>query len=112
MNTHHKPERSVKQRLPIALAVTALAIAVSGSTPVGHAGALPGGTSGALASDNRGEYASPELLQLGFGPGGPPAASGTPVKEAASVGTGRDYASAEIIQLGYGPGGPPASGRS
>ncbi len=37
MNTHHKPARAAKQRLPIVLAATALGVAVFGSTPVGHA---------------------------------------------------------------------------
>jgi len=37
VNIHHKPARVAKRRLPIVLAATALAVAVFGSTPVGHA---------------------------------------------------------------------------
>ena len=92
----------VTQRIRSHTLVAALALAV----------ALAAGTSGAFASGGRGDYASPELIQLGSGPGGPPAASVSPVRKPASAGAGRDYGSAEIIQLGYGPGGPPASGRS
>jgi hypothetical protein len=74
--------------------------------------ALAAAAGGALGSDNRGDYASPELIQLGSGPGGPPAASVSRVRQTANVGTARDYGSAEIIRLGHGPGGPPASGGS
>jgi hypothetical protein len=115
LSVHGSPEEgggAGKRRIPTVLAATALAVAVIGSTPVGHAVAHPTEGSGALASGNRSNYASPELLQLGFGPAGPPAASGSPVRETASAGAGRDYGSAEIIQLGHGPGGPPASGPS
>ena len=65
--------------------------------------------SGAFASSGSGsDYAAPEIIQLGYGPGGPAgirtvaAASGAP----ASLRSGSDYAAPEIIQLGYGPGGP------
>ena len=74
--------------------------------------ALAAAANGALGSDNRGDYASPERIQLGSGPGGPPAASVSPFRQTANVGTARDYGAAEIIRLGHGPGGPPASGRS
>ena len=87
-----------RHRIPIVVAVLAVAVAAA--------------TSGALGSDNRGDYASPEFIQLGFGPGGPPAASVSHVRQTTDVGTARDYGSAEIIQLGHGPGGQPASRRS
>jgi hypothetical protein len=68
---------------------------------------------GALASIASGsDYAAPDVLQLGYGPGGPPSAEASLVREPAQAGSGSAYGSAEIIQLGYGPGGPPASGRS
>jgi hypothetical protein len=86
-----------RHRIPTVVAVLAVAFAAA--------------TNGALGSDNRGDYASPELIQLGVGPGGPPAASAS-VRQTANVGTLRDYGSAEIIQLGHGPGGPPAFGGS
>ena len=85
-----------RHRIPTVVAVLAVAVAAAAN--------------GALGSDNRGDYASPELIQLGFGPGGPPAASS--VRQTANVGTARDYGSAEIIQLGHGPGGPSDSGRT
>ena len=85
-----------RHRIPIVVAVLTVAFAAA--------------TNGALGSDNRGDYASPELIQLGFGPGGPPAASASSVRQPANVGTAHDYGSAEIIQLGHGPGGPPAGG--
>jgi hypothetical protein len=87
-----------RHRIPTLVGILAVALAVA--------------TNGALGSDNRHDYASPELIQFGFGPGGPPAASVSPVRRTANVGTARDYGSAEIIQLGHGPGGPPASGGS
>ena len=87
-----------RHRIPTVVAVLAVALAAA--------------TNGALGSDNRTDYASPELIQLGSGPGGPPAGSVSPVRQTTDVGTARDYGSAEIIQLGLGPGGPPASGRS
>jgi hypothetical protein len=87
-----------RHRIPTLVAVLAVALAAAAG--------------GALGSDNRGDYASPELIQLGSGPGGPPAASVSPVRQTANVGTARDYGSAEIIRLGHGPGGPPASGGS
>lgn len=71
---------------------------------------LAAGTSGALAGgQSPGDYASPEIIQQGYGPGGPPVSWPASVRETASAGTGRDYASPELIQLGYGPGGPSAS---
>jgi hypothetical protein len=85
-----------RHRIPTVVAVLAVAFAAA--------------TYGASGSDNRGDYASPELIQLGFGPGGPPAASASSVRQSANVGTAHDYGSAEIIQLGHGPGGPPAGG--
>ena len=85
---------TTRHRIPTVVAVLAVAFAAA--------------TYGASGSNNRGDYASPELIQLGFGPGGPPAASS--VRQTANVGTARDYGSAEIIQLGHGPGGPPAGG--
>ena len=85
-----------RHRIPIVVAVLTVAFAAA--------------TNGALGSDNRGDYASPELIQLGFGPGGPPAASASSVRQPANVGTAHDYGSAEIIQFGHGPGGPPAGG--
>ena len=87
-----------RHRIPAVVAVLAVAFAAA--------------TNGALGSDNRGDYASPELIQLGAGPGGPPAASASPLRQAANVATLRDYGSAEIVQLGHGPGGPPALGGS
>ena len=87
-----------RHRIPTVIAVLAVAFAAA--------------SNGALGSDNRGDYASPELIQLGFGPGGPPAAPVSPVRQTTNVGTARDYGSAEMIQLGHGPGGPSASGRS
>ena len=87
-----------RHRIPTVVAVLAVAVAAA--------------TNGALGSDNRGDYASPELIQLGSGPGGPPAASVSPVRQTTDLGTARDYGAAEIIQLGHGPGGPPDSGRS
>lgn len=87
-----------RHRIPTVVAVLAVAVAAAAN--------------GALGSDNRGDYASPELIQLGSGPGGPPAASVSPVRQATDLGTARDYGSAEIIQAGHGPGGPPDSGRS
>ena len=73
--------------------------------------ALAAGTNGALASGEGrpGDYASPELLQLGSGPGGPHVSSVSPVVLKASTSASGDYGSPEIIQLGYGPGGPRAS---
>ena len=75
---------------------------------VGLAVASFAGASGAFASFEGGsDYAAPEIIQLGYGPGGPAAirsvaaASGSP----ASFESGSDYAAPEIIQLGYGPGG-------
>ena len=85
---------TTRHRIPTVVAVLAVAFAAA--------------TYGASGSNNRGDYASPELIQLGFGPGGPPAASS--VRQTANVGTARDYGSAEIVQLGHGPGGPPAGG--
>lgn len=87
-----------RHRIPIVVAVLTVAFAAA--------------TNGALGSDNRGDYASPELIQLGSGPGGPPAASASSVRQTTNVATGSDYGSAAIVQRGYGPGGPPASGRS
>ena len=88
-----------RHRIPTIVAVLAVALAAA--------------TNGALGSDNnRSDYASPGLIQLGFGPGGPPAASVSPVRKTTDVDTARDYGSAEINQLGHGPGGPPAFGRS
>ena len=87
-----------RHRIPTVVAVLAVAFAAA--------------TNGALGSDNRGDYASPELIQLGFGPGGSPAASSSSVRQTTNVGTARDYGSPEIIQLGHGPGGQSASGRS
>jgi hypothetical protein len=88
---------SHRHRIPTVVAVLAVALAAAAN--------------GALGSDHRGDYASPELIQLGSGPGGPPAASVSRVRQT-NVVTARDYGSAELIQRGYGPGGPPASGRS
>ena len=85
-----------RHRIPTVVAVLAVAFAAA--------------TYGASGSDNRGDYASPELIQLGFGPGGSPAASASSVRQTANVGTAHDYGSAEIIQFGHGPGGPPAGG--
>jgi hypothetical protein len=68
------------------------------------------GASGALASLESGsDYAAPEVVQLGYGPGGPPSAGVSSIRKTAKEGAGRAYGSAEIIQLGYGPGGPQAS---
>jgi len=50
-----------QHRIPTVVAVLAVALAAA--------------TNGALGSNNRSDYATPELIQLGFGPGGPPAAS-------------------------------------
>ena len=76
---------------------------------VGLAVASFAGASGAFASFESGtDYAAPEIIQLGYGPGGPAGirtvatAGGAP----ASFESGSDYAAPEIIQLGYGPGGP------
>jgi hypothetical protein len=72
--------------------------------------ALAAGASGALASPEHGaEYGSPELVQLGHGPAGPPATSATLVARTATPGGAREYGSAVLVQLGHGPGGPPAS---
>jgi hypothetical protein len=89
---------SHRHRIPTLVAVLAVAVAAAAN--------------GALSSDHRGDYAAPALIQLGFGPGGPPAASVSPLMQTANVGTACDYGSAEIVQLGHGPGGPAASGRS
>ena len=75
---------------------------------VAAAAAALAGAGGALARfDSGSDYAAPEVVQLGYGPGGPPSA-GT-FRETAKGGAGSAYGSAETIQLGYGPGGPPAS---
>jgi hypothetical protein len=80
---------------------------------VGLAVASLAGASGALASFESGsDYAAPEIVQLGYGPGGPPSAGVSLFMETAQESTGRAYGSAEIIQLGYGPGGPQAFARS
>jgi hypothetical protein len=50
--------------------------------------------SGSVAPD--GDNASPQLIQHGHGPGGPPA----------SVDRSFEYGSAELIQLGHGPRRP------
>ena len=80
-----------------------LVVAVAVASLAGASGALAGSESGS-------DYAAPEVVQLGYGPGGPPAA-GT-FRKTAQDGAGRAYGSAELIQLGYGPGGPQASARS
>jgi hypothetical protein len=78
---------------------------------VGLAVASFAGVSGALASFEGGsDYAAPEVVQLGFGPGGPSSAG--VFRKTAKESAGRACGSAEIIQLGYGPGGPQASARS
>ncbi len=70
------------------------------------------GASGALATLESGsDYATPEVVQLGYGPGGPPYPGVSPFRKTAKEGAGRAYGSAEIIQLGYGPGGPQAFAR-
>lgn len=75
---------------------------------VGLAVASLAGASGALASFEGGsDYAAPEIVQLGYGPGGPPSAGVSLFMD-----SGRDYGSPELIQLGYGPGGPQAFARS
>ena len=80
---------------------------------VGLAVASFAGASGALASLESGsDYAAPEVVQLGYGPGGPPSAEASLFRAMANEDAGRDYGSAEMIQLGYGPGGPQASARS
>ena len=71
---------------------------------VGLAVASLAGASGALASRESGsDYADPEIIQLGYGPGGP---AGGRTVAGASFESGFDYAAPERIQLGYGPGGP------
>ncbi|HYK07358.1 MAG TPA: hypothetical protein VEW11_06275 [Gaiellaceae bacterium] len=71
------------------------------------------GASGALASLESGsDYGAPDVVQLGYGPGGPPSAGVSSLRETAKHGVGHAYGSAEIMQLGYGPGGPQASARS
>jgi len=71
------------------------------------------GPSGAFASLESGsDYGAPEVVQLGYGPGGPPSAGVSSFRKTAKEGAGSAYGSAEIIQLGYGPGGPQASARS
>ena len=48
------------------------------------------GASGALASLESGsDYAAPEVVQLGYGPGGPPSAGVSPFRKTASEGAGR-----------------------
>ena len=80
---------------------------------VGLAVASFAGASGALASLESGsDYAAPEVVQLGYGPGGPPSTGVSPVRKTATEGAGREYGSGEIIQLGYGPGGPRAAAGS
>ena len=75
---------------------------------VGIAVASLAGAGGALASLESGsDYAAPEIVQLGYGPGGPPSAE--VFRATAKEDAGRTYGSAEIIRLGYGPGGPQAS---
>jgi hypothetical protein len=94
-NEAHETSRRSRSRTFVAVAVVALAA----------------GTSGAVASgESHGDYASPAVVQVGHGPGGPPSASVASGRETAAVGTGRDYASPELIQLGFGPGGPRAAG--
>ncbi len=92
-NPMNRLVRSIRRRTLVALAVASLA-----------------GSGGALASLESGsDYAAPEVVQLGFGPGGPPSAGVSPVRKTAKEGTGRAYGSGAIIQMGYGPGGPRAS---
>ena len=75
---------------------------------VGLAVASLAGATGAFASREGGsDYADPEVVQLGYGPGGPPSAG--VVRTTAKESAGRGYGSAEIIQQGYGPGGLPAA---
>ena len=65
------------------------------------------GASGAFASLESGsDYAAPEIIQLGYGPGGPGGPAGGRTVAGASLESGFDYAAPELIQLGYGPGGP------
>ena len=80
---------------------------------VGLAAASLAGPSGALASLESGsDYGAPEVVQLGYGPGGPPSAGVSSFRETEKEDAGHAYGSPEIIQLGYGPGGPQASARS
>jgi hypothetical protein len=69
----------------VALTVTAVSLVV----------AVGAGASGSVTPADE-DYASPELIQLGHGPGGP----------AAATDRGFEYGSADLIQLGHGPGGP------
>jgi hypothetical protein len=97
--TSHPSERHVTPRRRRGRTFVAIVVVVLGAA-----------TSGAVASgQSRGDYASPELLQHGYGPGGPQAAPVSSIRETAGAGTGRHYASPELIQLGHGPGGPKAS---
>jgi hypothetical protein len=78
---------------------------------VGIAVASLAGVGGALASLEGGsDYGAPEVVQLGYGPGGPPSAD--VFRQTAKETAGRAYGSAETLQLGYGPGGPQAAARS
>jgi hypothetical protein len=73
--------------------------------------ALAAGAGGALASpDHSADYGSPQRVQQGYGPAGPPADSATRVVTATT--RGAEYGSAELLQLGYGPGGPSGSAGS
>ena len=73
---------------------------------VGVAFGLTGvGTTLASVGD-RGEYASPEHLQSGFGPAGRPA---TTIATSEAGGQDNGYGSAALLQLGYGPAGPPSA---